>query len=115
MNPLDLLFGQIRGAIENHASPNTPGPAYDSGGILGQLAGLFGGHAQETGQQFGGYNQSGYDQSGYNQGGYQGGVLPSSQDPYGDPADLPNAQQTGHGGVLPSSQDPFGDPADQGR
>lgn len=110
MNPLDLLFGQIRGAIENHASPNTPGPSYDAGGILGQLSGLFGNHAQQTNQQFGGYQGGGYDQSGY-----QGGVLPSSQDPYGDPADLPGAQQTGYGGVLPSSQDPFGDPADQGR
>lgn len=37
-------------------------------------------------------------------GGFGGGVLPASQDPYGDPAD----QQ-----VLPASEDPYGDPADQ--
>jgi hypothetical protein len=36
------------------------------------------------------------------------GVLPASQDPYGDPADGSYG-----GGVLPASQDPYGDPADQ--
>jgi len=40
----------------------------------------------------------------HRQGGGPGGVLPASQDPYGDPAD----QQ-----VLPASEDPYGDPADQ--
>ena len=52
MNPLDMLFNQVRGAIEQHGSPNTPGPSYDTGGILGQLAGIFGQHAQSSGRQF---------------------------------------------------------------
>jgi hypothetical protein len=99
MNPLDILFGQVRNAIEEHSSPNTPGPAYDSGGILGTLAGIFGQHAQQRGEQFGGYNQN---------------VLPASQDPYGDPADQGGQQANQqYGNVLPASQDPYGDPADQ--
>ena len=35
----------------------------------------------------------------------QGGILPASQDPYGDP---------GAQGILPASQDPYGDPGAQG-
>ncbi|MCW3062454.1 MAG: translation initiation factor [Capsulimonas sp.] len=41
----------------------------------------------------------------YGDAGDQTSVLPASQDPYGDAGD----QQT----VLPASQDPYGDPADQ--
>ena len=104
MNPLDLLFGQVRREIESHASPNTPGPSYDAGGLLNVLGGPFGQHAQNQGQSFdpnAGYNQT----AGYNP--QYGNVLPASQDPYGDPAD----QQFGN--VKPASQDPYGDPADQ--
>ena len=53
MNPLDLLFGQIRNTIQNHSSPNTPGPSYDPSSLLSQLGGLFGQHAQQGGQQIG--------------------------------------------------------------
>jgi hypothetical protein len=46
-----------------------------------------------------------------------GGILPASMDPYGDPADDPNAvaYNTGdeQGDILPASMDPYGDPADQ--
>lgn len=38
----------------------------------------------------------------------RGEVLPSSEDPYGDPADQPYGQN-----VRPASEDPYGDPADQ--
>ena len=50
-----------------------------------------------------------------------GGILPASQDPYGDPADAPqnvgygnvgNAGVYNNGEILPASQDPYGDPAD---
>jgi hypothetical protein len=41
-------------------------------------------------------------------------VLPSSQDPWGDPADQPHSRDAGYGDAAPASQDPFGDPADQG-
>ncbi|HEX8834537.1 MAG TPA: hypothetical protein VF719_10070 [Abditibacteriaceae bacterium] len=98
MNPLDLLFGQIRNTISNHSSPNTPGPSYDPSDLLGQLSGIFGQHANERGETFGGYDNN-------NQGQY-GNVQPASQDPYGDPAD----QQFGN--VRPASEDPYGDPAD---
>ncbi len=103
MGPLDLLFGQVKNAIEQHASPNTPGPSYDPGSLLGPLAGLFGQTASSNGMDF--------DQSASNQG-YGGDVRPASEDPYGDPADQPGAQQ-GFGDVRPASEDPFGDPADQ--
>ncbi len=93
MNPLSMLFGQVANTILNHASPNTPGPSYDAGGLLGQLSGLFGQHAQQTGQQF--------------DGGQFGNVLSSNQDQYGDPG----AQGGGQfGNVLSSNQDPYGDP-----
>ncbi len=104
MNPLDLLFGQVRREIETHASPNTPGPSYDSGGLLSILGGLFGQHAQGQGQNFdpdNGYNQT----NDYNP--QYGNVKSASEDPYGDPAD----QQFGN--VKPASQDPYGDPADK--
>ena len=111
MNPLSLLFGQIANTITNHASPNTPGPSYDAGGLLSQLGGLFGQHAQQNGDQFdpGEYAQH----MNYNQGGGQfGNVLSSDQDPYGDPG----AQGGGQfGNVLSSDQDPYGDPGAQGR
>lgn len=108
MGPLDLLFGQIKNQIEQHASPNTPGPSYDPGSLLGPLAGLFGQHAQQSGADF---DQSAYNQGG-NSGGYGNDVRPASEDPYGDPADQPGAQE-GFGDVRPASEDPFGDPADQ--
>lgn len=142
MNPLDILFGQVAGAVQQHSDPNTPGPSYDSGPVLGALSNMFGHYAQQNGQQFSGYNpQQQYENNGPNfgsvlgglggalgglfgggqnqapQGG--GGVLDASQDPYGDPADQndnnesynPNAGPFGN--VRPASEDPYGDPADQ--
>jgi len=113
MGPLDMLFNQVRGAISEHGSPNTPGPSYDTGGILGTLAGLFGQHAQSNGQDFNPEN----DQSGYNQGGNFGNVQSSNQDPYGDPgAQGTQVSQGGNfGNVLSSDQDPYGDPGATGR
>lgn len=131
MNPLDLLFGHVANAIQQHASPDTPGPAYDSHPVLGALSGLFGNYAQQSGQQFSGYNPGQQYQSqgggigsmlgglfggggGGQQMGQFGNVMPASSDPYGDPA---NQGMGGgqFGNVLPASADPYGDPADQGR
>jgi hypothetical protein len=114
MGPLDLLFGQIQRAIQDHSSPNTPGPSYDPNGLLGQLSGIFGQHAQQNG---GGFDPNYYNQG--QQGGY-GNVLSSNQDPYGDPGMQGGAQQVGYGqqggfgNVLSSDQDPYGDPGQQG-
>lgn len=96
MNPLDLLFGQVQKTINDHSSPDTPGPSYDANPLLGALAGLFGQHAQGNNESFG------VDT------GQFGNVRDASQDPYGDPAD----QQQQFGNVLDASQDPYGDPAD---
>ena len=127
--PLDFLFNQVAQAVQNHASPNTPGPSYNANPLLGALQGVFGQYANQTGNQYNphpnydqgeeysnhygplDFNQSG--QQGYGQQGQFGNVLPASQDPYGDPADQPGQGQFGN--VLPASQDPYGDPADQER
>ncbi len=89
---LGSLLDQVKNAISNHS--DQPGNNFDSGGLMNTVEGLFGQHAQNTGQ-----DMSGQDVSGQ--------ALSSSQDPYGDPAD----QQGGQ--VLSSSQDPYGDPADR--
>lgn len=111
MNPLDLLFGQIRNTIQNHASPDTPGPSYDAGGLLSQLGGLFGQHASQNGQQF--------DPNSGGDNGQFGNVLSSDQDPHGDPDAQGGQGQSGgyaqtsnpqFGNVKSSDQDPFGDP-----
>lgn len=108
MNPLDLLFNQVRGAIENHGSPNTPGPSYDTGGILGQLSGLFGQHAASNGMDFNPGDNNG--------GGQFGNVQSSNQDPYGDPGAQGGGQNASYGGggqfgnVQSSNNDPYGDP-----
>ena len=58
-------------------------------------------------------NNAGYTDN--TMGNNDGGILPASQDPLGDPAD----QQTNYDntstedGILPASQDPLGDPADE--
>src|SRR5687768_843450 len=110
MNPLDLLFGQIAKQIQNHGSPNTPGPSYDTNGILDSIGNIFGQHAQRDNQQFGGYNRD-HD---YTADDNYGDVAPSSQDPYGDPADSgQQGMNSAYGDVRPASEDPYGDPADQ--
>lgn len=136
MNPLDLLFGQVANAVQQHADPNTPGPGYDANPVLNALSGMFGQYAQQNGQQFSGHQQGQqYENNGPGIGGLLGGlfggsggqqqqggngnVLDASQDPYGDPADQndnnesynPNAGPFGN--VRPASEDPYGDPADQ--
>ena len=89
---LNSLFSQIVGAVTSHADQQQAGGGgFNPGALLGQIQGLFGQHADNTGQDFD--HQA------------AGSILPSSQDPYGDPAG-------GGQNILPSSQDPYGDPAD---
>jgi hypothetical protein len=108
MNPLDLLFGQIAGQIQRHGAPDTPGPEYDTNGILDAIGGIFGQHAQQRGEQFGGYNR---DNDYANDSNYNGGIASSDQDPYGDPG-LSNQQGTNSafGNIASSDEDPYGDP-----
>jgi len=109
---LGSLFQQVSGMLNNNTRQNEN---VDTDGLIGQVAGLFRGHAEQTGNQF---------PEQYNQGPYDN-VLPASQDPLGDPADQGGQQgyqQVQYGGqsaadqqagILPASQDPLGDPADQ--
>jgi hypothetical protein len=108
MNPLDSLFRQIAGQIQNHASPDTPGPSYDSGGLLDTIGGLFNQHAQQSGGQFGGYDPNQDYRQDTN---YGGGIQSSDQDPYGDPG-LSNQQgsNSAFGNIESSDNDPYGDP-----
>ncbi len=80
---LNMLLDQVRNAVFSHA--DQPENNFNAGGLMGTIEGLFGQHAANTGG---------------------GGILSSSADPYGDPANR-------GGGILSSSQDPYGDPADQ--
>ena len=100
MNPLEMLFGQVQNAINDHGSADTPGPSYDTGGILGTLSGLFGQHAQQNGGSF--------DNSRF------GNVRSSDEDPYGDPGAQGNQASYGgnqnFGNVKSSDEDPYGDP-----
>ncbi len=139
MNPLNILFGQLANSVQQHSSPDTPGPAYDANPVLGALSGIFGQHAQQTGQQFDGYNpNSQYENNGPNIGGMLGGLLgggaagglggllgglggggggqqnsgvqSSDADPYGDPENQGGAS---YGNVQSSDADPYGDPENQ--
>ena len=115
MNLLDNLFGQVANTIRQHSSPDTPGPSYDSNPLLGALSGLFGQHAQERGEQFGGHR----DDNDYSQ---YGNVKSSDEDPYGDPGLQGGAQGANYAGnyggnygnVKSSDEDPYGDPGLQG-
>lgn len=128
MNPLDLLFGQVANAVRQHASPNTPGPAYDSNPILGALGGLLGQHAQQTGQPFNGYDPNNqYDQNyaeqhGPNLGGMLGGLMGGGGMGGMLGGLMGGGQQQnpgmmgggGYGNVQSSDADPYGDPENQG-
>jgi len=70
-------------------------------GVVDQVSGFFSQHPRLLGTV--GPGALAAAMSGMSQG-YQGGVMPASRDPYGDPADQ---------AVYPASQDPYGDPADR--
>lgn len=120
MNPLNMLFGQLANSVQQHSSPNTPGPQYDANPILGALSGIFGQHAQQTGQQFDGYDPNAqYENRGPDMGGILGGLM-GGGGAGGMLGGLLGGgnQQTNSGGqtggVLSSDADPYGDPENQG-
>lgn len=76
---LGFLLDQVKGAISNHA--DQPQNNFDSGGLMNTIEGLFGQHAQATGQVLSS------SQDPYGDPANQGQIRSSSQDPYGDPAD----------------------------
>ena len=94
---LNFLLDQVRNAITNHAGQQQQqgGGGYDPSALLGQVEGLFGQHAESTGQSILPASQDQYGDAGNQQ-----NILPASQDPYGDPGQ----------NILPASQDPYGDP-----
>lgn len=85
---LSSLLQQVTGLLDNETRTND---TVDTDGLIGRISGLFGQHENQAQQN-------------------DGGILPASQDPLGDPADEQNG-----GGILPASQDPYGDPADERR
>lgn len=112
MNPLDLLFGQIARQVQNHASPDTPGPSYDSNSILDTLGNIFNQHAQQRGEQFGGYQRDhDYAHDDNYADNFGGGIASSNEDPWGDPG-LSNQQgdNSAFGNIESSDKDPYGDP-----
>ncbi len=105
---LESLLRKVKDAI--FKDPSTPHQeGNDPSGLIGQIEGLFGG------MMGGGQQQQ-----------QQRQVLPASQDPLGDPADLQpsegyGTQQADYGSqshqqqfpnMRPASEDPLGDPAD---
>jgi hypothetical protein len=123
MNPLDLLFGHVANAVQQHADPNTPGPSYDANPVLGALSGMFGNYAQQNGQQFSGYNPGQqYQNQGSNMGSMLGGLggllggggIGSALGGMLGGGGGQQSQGGQFGNVMSSSQDPYGDPADQG-
>ena len=107
---LNSLLERVKQAIFN--DPTTPHqPGHDPSGLIGQIEGLFGQHRAAT---YTNPNSPGAYAD------YPGGrnVRPASEDPLGDPADMPGngiGRDTGqYRNVRPASEDPLGDPADRG-
>ena len=92
---LNSLFSSVTNAIsDHHQNQQSNDDGNGVGGLLGRITGLFQQHADATNQPLD-----------------TGGILPASQDPYGDPADQNQGGQSAN--ILPASMDPLGDPADQ--
>ena len=84
MASLDELLDAVKNQIVGHVRQGNHNN-FDTDGLLGKITDLFGKHRRSSGAA---------------------NVRPSSEDPYGDPAN----QVRGHS-VRPASQDPYGDPA----
>ena len=90
---LSSLFNQVRDAITQHSADNQGN--LNANGLIGEVEQLFNQHPLNN------YNN--------NQ-----GILPASQDPYGDPGLAGSyAPADRAAGILPASADPYGDPANQ--
>ncbi len=76
---LNFLMNQVQNAISNHSNQqNQQGGGFDPSNLMSEVEGLFGQHAQATGQSILPASQDQYGDPGQN-------ILPASQDPYGDP------------------------------
>ena len=122
MNPLNILFGQLANSVQQHSSPDTPGPSYDANPILGALSNVFGQHAQQNNQQFDPYDPNAqYENRGPDMGGMLGGLLGGGGGGVlggllggGGNQGQQNYGGGGFGGVQSSDADPYGDPENQG-
>jgi hypothetical protein len=85
MASLDQLLDAVKNQIVGHVRQGNHSN-FDTDGLLGKITDLFGQHRR----------------------GADAKVRPSSEDPYGDPADEVRGRS-----VRPASQDPYGDPADE--
>lgn len=88
MATLDELLDAVKTQIVGHVQQGRH-KDFDTDGLLGKITDLFGQHRRASGAA---------------------NVRPSSDDPYGDPADPTRGRS-----VRPASQDPYGDPADESR
>ena len=86
MASLDELLDAVKNQIVGHVRQGDH-KNFDTDGLLGKITDLFGRHRSTGGIS---------------------NPRPSSEDPYGDPAD-----EVGGRSVRPASQDPYGDPADE--
>lgn len=106
------LLSKVQQSIWN--SPSTPHQrGNDPGNLLGTIGDLFKQYAQNNDMRVLPASDDPYgdpadmgQQSGMS-------VRPGSEDPYGDPADAYNQRSSGMS-VRPASEDPYGDPADRG-
>lgn len=85
MASLDQLLDAVKNQIVGHVRQGNH-KNFDTDGLLGKITDLFGQHRRTA----------------------DANVRPSSEDPYGDPADEVRGRS-----VRPASQDPYGDPADE--
>jgi hypothetical protein len=86
MSTLDELLDAVKNQITGHVQQGNH-KNFDTEGLLGKITDLFGQHRRSS---------------------TSANVRPSSEDPYGDPADQFRGRS-----VRPASQDPYGDPADE--
>lgn len=86
MASLDELLDAVKNQIVGHVRQGNH-RTFDTDGLLSKITDLFGQHRRSSGAA---------------------NVRPSSEDPYGDPADELRGRS-----VRPASQDPYGDPADE--
>ena len=82
------LFQAVSGVLHKDTRDNN---SVDTDGLIGKVAGMFRQHGASDEQVQNPYQQSA-----------GGGIMPASQDPYGDPADT----NQGSSASLPASPDP---------
>jgi hypothetical protein len=110
---INSLLERVKQAIFN--DPTTPHqPGHDPSGLIGQIESLFGQHRAQTTRD--GYVDPNGAYADYPSGAANDprfrNVRPASEDPLGDPADMPSGGTSQYRNIRPASEDPLGDPAD---